>query len=494
MTSVNPVRIPGLATGMDTDQMVKDMVIADQNKIDRAKQEQQITKWKQEEYRDIISDIRELSDKYFDVLSEDYLLGSGGFNTVTATSSNNSVVTVVAGSNATEVKYQLEVEKVATAPTLTSNVSLNKDTKLSDLGVSGEKSFKIGVGGDKFGNVVTIDENDTVDTLIKKINDSSGGRFTASYSEMTGKFTIKSATTGENSEISVMDVQKQGDGSYTDLGTSSSLSFLGIDGQAVKGTNSLVRVKGQDGSLIKELNQESNVFTIDGITYDVKGVGSANVDTKVDTTDAINTVKEFVEDYNKLIDGIYKTVTAKKNKDYPPLTEAQKKEMSKEEIERWEEKAKEGHLRNDRELRRFLDEMSDVFRGTLSEFGIEMSKDYHKPGQLTINIDKLTKSMNSDPARVADKLKSTLEQAKGVMNKYVGGSKSILVQKSGMEGSASDINNVFSKEIKRQEDNIKELVRKMTAKENSLYKKFAKLESNMSRLNSQMNYLLQQQQ
>lgn len=493
MTSVNPVRIPGLATGMDTDQMVKDMVIADQNKIDRAKQEQQITKWKQEEYRDIITDIRDLSDKYFDVLSDDYILGSDGLNTVNATSSNSSVVTVVAGSSASEVNYQLEVEKVATAPTMTSNVELNKDTKLSDLGVSGEKSFKIGVGGDKFGNVITIDENDTVDTLIKKINDSSGGKFTASYSEMTGKFTIKSATTGENSELSIMDVEKQADGSFKDLGTTSSLDFLGIDGQSVKGTNSVVKVKDLDGSLIKELNQESNVFTIDGITYDVKGVGTASIQTQVDTKDAIETVKQFVEDYNKLIDDIYTTVTAKKNKDYPPLTEAQKKEMSEEEIERWEEKAKIGHLRNDNELRRFLDDMTNVFRGALSEFGIEVSKDYHKPGQLTIDIEKLTKAMNSDPGAVTEKLKSTLEEAKTVMNKYVGGSKSILVQKSGIEGTAADVNNVFSKEIKRQEDNIKELIRKMTAKENSLYQKFARLEANMSRLNSQMNYLLQQQ-
>lgn len=493
MTSVNPVRIPGLATGMDTDQMVKDMVIADQNKIDRAKQEQQITKWKQEEYRDIITDIRDLSDKYFDVLSDDYILGSDGLNTVNATSSNSSVVTVVAGSNAGEVNYQLEVEKVATAPTMTSSVELNKDTKLSDLGVSGEKSFKIGVGGDKFGNVITIDENDTVDTLIKKINESGGGKFTASYSEMTGKFTIKSATTGDNSELFVMDVEKQADGSFKDLGTTSSLDFLGINGQSVKGANSVVKVKGLDGSLIKELNQESNVFTIDGITYDVKGVGTASVQTQVDTKDAIETVKQFVEDYNKLIDDIYTTVTAKKNKDYPPLTEAQKKEMSEEEIERWEEKAKIGHLRNDNELRRFLDDMTNVFRGTLSEFGIEVSKDYHKPGQLTIDIEKLTKAMNSDPGAVTEKLKSTLEETKTVMNKYVGGSKSILVQKSGIEGTAADVNNVFSKEIKRQEDNIKELIRKMTAKENSLYQKFARLEANMSRLNSQMNYLLQQQ-
>lgn len=498
MTRVSPVRIPGLSTGMDTDQMVKDMLTAEQNKVDKAKQEQQITKWKQEQYRDIISDIKGLSTKYFDVLSDDYLLGSKGLSTTTVTSSNSSVVTAIAGSNAIASNYTFDVEKLATSPSMSSSVSINKDTKLSGLGVTGEKSFKIGLGTNSKGDpiqsgVITIDENDTVESIVKKINEKSEGRYTATYSDMTGKFSIKSNTTGEKSEISIVDVEKQPDGTFTDTGTSSSLDFLGIDGQPVKGQNAVIKVKDESGKLLKDLNQETNVFTIDGVTYDVKGVGSATLETRVDTKDAIESVKQFVEDYNKLVGDIYKSVTSKKDKDYPPLTEAQKKEMSKEEIEKWEEKAKVGHLRNDNELRKFLDELTGVFRGALNEFGIEVSKDYHKPGQLTIDIDKLTKSMNANPSQVTEKLKSTLENTKNVMNKYVGNSKSILVQKSGTEGSASDVNNVFSREIKKQEDTIKALIRRMNDKENALYKKFAKLESNMSKLNSQMNYLLQQQ-
>ena len=492
MSSVNSIRIPGLATGMDTDQMVKDMLTADQNKVDKAKQANQITKWKQEQYRDIISDIKGFSNKYFDVLSKDYLLGSQGLSTTTVKSSNSSVVSAVAGSNAISSNYTFDVEKLATSPTLSSTITLSKDSKLSDLGIVGEKSFKIGLGGNSSSAVITIDENDTVESMINKMNEKSGGKYTATYSEMTGKFSIKSNTTGENSELSIIDVEKQADGSFVEKGTSDSLSFLGIDGSPVKGENAIVKVKDSSGNFLKEINSQTNVFTIDGVTYDVKGIGSATLETQTDTTKAVESIKQFVEDYNKLVGDIYKAVTSKKDNDYPPLTEAQKKEMSKEEIEKWEEKAKVGHLRNDNELRRFLNDLSDTFRGALTGFGIEVSKDYSKPGQLTIDMDKLTNSLKTNPMQVTEKLKSTLENTKDVMNKYVGGSKAILVQKSGMEGSASDINNVFSKEIKRQEDNIKALIKKMNTKENSLYKKFAKLESNMSKLNSQMNYLLQQ--
>ena len=51
MSSVNRVKLPGLATGMDTDAMVKQMVTDDQNKIDKAKQKEQIINWHHETAR-----------------------------------------------------------------------------------------------------------------------------------------------------------------------------------------------------------------------------------------------------------------------------------------------------------------------------------------------------------------------------------------------------------------------------------------------------------
>ena len=44
MSSVNSVRIPGLATGMDTDQMIKEMITGEQNKVDKAEQKKQTIK------------------------------------------------------------------------------------------------------------------------------------------------------------------------------------------------------------------------------------------------------------------------------------------------------------------------------------------------------------------------------------------------------------------------------------------------------------------
>ena len=69
MSSVSGIRLPGLATGMDTEAMVKSMVAADQEKIDKAQQKEQTVKWQQEIYREVMSDVIDFNEKYFSLTS-----------------------------------------------------------------------------------------------------------------------------------------------------------------------------------------------------------------------------------------------------------------------------------------------------------------------------------------------------------------------------------------------------------------------------------------
>src|SRR3712207_8151347 len=57
-------RITGLATGMDTDAMVKKMIMREQQRIDKANGDKQYNQWRQEEYIGIIKDTRELRDDF----------------------------------------------------------------------------------------------------------------------------------------------------------------------------------------------------------------------------------------------------------------------------------------------------------------------------------------------------------------------------------------------------------------------------------------------
>ena len=498
MSSVNRIKLPGLATGMDTDAVVKQMVTNEQNKIDKAKQKEQIINWQQEIYRDIISDVKGFNDKYFSVTSKDSIISSSAWNTLTTTSSNSNVLTATATSDASNIDYTFDIIKLAESAKISSSITLNKDSKLIDLGASEGSTFKFALGKDNKGDIlysetITIEKDDTIDSLIGKINKASKGDIKASYSQMSGKFTIETTKTGINTGFAITDEN----GNLSD-----SLDFLfkgtGFSGVST-GSNSIINVTSNDGSFSTTLNEESNSFTIDGINYSVNAIGTSQITSKKDVEPVVTKMKAFVDDYNKIMDKMYELVTQKKNKDYPPLTDAQKKEMDDDEIEDWEEKAKAGILRNDDEMNKFINDMKNAIFGDniaiLSEMGITSSDDYHKKGQLALNEEKLTKALEDNSQKVyevfAKDSSSAMEKIKSTINKYVGNSKSVFARKAGLEKTSSAVNNFYSEQLKKQADLIKKLQNQMYDKENKLYKKFGILESSMSKLNSQMSYFMQ---
>lgn len=503
MSSVNSVRIPGLATGMDTDQMIKDMLTGEQSKIDKVFQNQQMVKWQQETYRDITKNVKGFYDKYFSVTSKDYILGSKSFNTITVNSSNNSVITATGSSSASNINYKFDVKQLATSKTMSASsasngITIKKDSTLEELGLLVDGStFKISTGEGKESKVITINKDDKVSDLINKINESFPGEVKASFSDMTGKLTISSNTTGDSSTLKIIDVEKDADGNYVNKDTSDSLSFLKVS--ETEGKNAEVIVMDSAGKVIKELNESKNTFNIDGITYSLNGVGQASLTSTQDVTPVVEKLESFINDYNKIMDDIYDLVTQKKSNGYPPLTEAQKKEMTEEEIKNWDKKSKEGMLRNDSELRAFMDDMKSAMLGpfeslgkSLSDIGITSVDNYNKQGQIKLDVDKFTKVLQEN-GDLAEKITiGVFDKVKTNMYKYVGSSTSIFAKKAGIEKTSTDLNNLYSEQIRKQEEQIKKLTSKMKTKEQQLYSKFARLEATMSKLNSQMNYFVNQ--
>ena len=50
-------RISGIVSGLDTEELVKNLTSATQSKIDKAEQQKQILEWKQDDYREILSQL-----------------------------------------------------------------------------------------------------------------------------------------------------------------------------------------------------------------------------------------------------------------------------------------------------------------------------------------------------------------------------------------------------------------------------------------------------
>ena len=66
-----------------------------------------------------------------------------------------------------------------------------------------------------------------------------------------------------------------------------------------------------------------------------------------DTEQVFENIKKFVESYNELIGKVQEKLQETRYRDYRPLTDEQREEMTERQIELWEERAKSGLLRRD---------------------------------------------------------------------------------------------------------------------------------------------------
>ena len=77
-------RISGLASGLDTENIVKDLLSPSKAKIETVKQQKIILEWKQEYYKSIVSKLYDFQKKYFGTTS-------GGLNIAASLSRLNAV-------------------------------------------------------------------------------------------------------------------------------------------------------------------------------------------------------------------------------------------------------------------------------------------------------------------------------------------------------------------------------------------------------------------
>lgn len=510
------MRLTGLATGMDTDATIKEMLKPQQTKIDNMKKDQEIVQWQQEIYRDIIKETNNLMSKYFDVLNKDnYLLGSSSLTSTKVTSSN-PLLNMTANADAKEGTYKVKVDTLAKGAKLTGNMSsiYNMDATFGTLGVAdGEtKEIKIELQvpdkkdpTKKEIKKITVEVNSKmkIGELAKEISSQSSGEVNLEYSEITKTFELNTKSQGKNVELKLIEGQEifKGIGINTFEGT----------GQNAIGEITLPN--GQSGGF----DQSNNKFSLDGINFDLNGVKNIGTPDKPiyepetitvskSNDEAVKKIKSFVEDYNKLVDKVNKLNTEKRNYSYKPLTEAEKKDMTDEQIAKWEAKAKQGILKGDNYLNNMLSDLRTSMFGksgdTLFSIGISTTTSYNDGGKLEFDEEKFLKKLNEDPEKTMDTFKNgmnrldeTLKNYTSTNNVRVNGKdakrRGLLVEKAGYEGTTTVTNNILTKKIREKQELIDTQIKKMSTMETNYYKKFSNLETVMNKLNSQLGYLTQ---
>lgn len=109
----------GLASGIDTESMVEQLLSGTQSKIDKQEAIKQQLEWKQEIYRDLITQINAFQTKFFSYSSNSNLMSETFFNAMSAVTSS-SAFKATATSGAVTGSSTLEVRRLATKASLSS--------------------------------------------------------------------------------------------------------------------------------------------------------------------------------------------------------------------------------------------------------------------------------------------------------------------------------------------------------------------------------------
>ncbi len=634
MSGINPttLRITGMASGLDTDSIVKDLMSVGRLKVESVKKQKMLLEWKQEYYKEITSKLGAFQNKYFGASSSSTLMG-GALSMLSATY-NSPYISVTAGSNAAQGSmYIADIVSLASSARLEGNQPVSAKPKigvnteaLNDLAgkrivvtldgvtktitfsprsyatsqdvqeeLSSQLAASFGAGrvdvalnGDELslsannsvlrigvpteapsnptgildfdnyssnrfdfnlslnhaglaGNIFASPEDETLsfaingktfsftgqntmNDIVKAVNSSDAG-VTIQYSSLTDTFSLVSNTTGSASSISVQD----------DHGFLMGALFGGARYSA--GTDAVVRMS-VNGSKNEEdlvtVLRSTNSFTVNGATVTLlgKAEGAAREDIGIsmsyDQDAVVEKVKAFVDDYNELLGLITKRTSEERYRDYLPLSDDEKDEMSEKEIELWTEKAKSGILRGDTSLRAIENELkssmytavkelgaADNTLGILAEIGITTEAyAYAEKGKLHLDEKKLREALSKDPEKALSLLtqKSSVSYSQyasseqkqkrysesGVLfrlsdilsrNLSTIGKKGALIELVGSPTSAYKGETAYSKRIGDMQDRIDRMEEGLIQQEDRYWRQFTAMETALSKLNSQSSWV-----
>lgn len=272
------------------------------------------------------------------------------------------------------------------------------------------------------------------------------------------------------------------------------------------------KVEGEDAEIWLngvQYTGSSSTFTINNLTIEAlatTGNDEISITTSTDTQGIYDKVKDFLTEYNNIINEMTKLYNADSSKGYDPLTDDEKDSMSDKEIEKWETKIKDSLLRNDTTLSGVMSAMTTAMsqaveingkKYSLSSFGIHTlgylnaadneQNAYHIDGDeddtnTSGNADKLMTAISEDP----DTVMQFMQQVTTNLYNAIGDK-----MKSTTLSSAFTIYN--DKQMATQYTDytklIKEWETKISDKEDYYYKKFSSMESALAKLNSTQSSL-----
>lgn len=504
------MRMAGITGTFDTDAMVKAELEPYKLKITTKTQERQILELKQKQYRQVLKDTRDFYNKYISSAKSDSLMLSSNYKSVKFTSSDDNSVSATGNSSASIDNYTIHVKQLASnaKDTLADGTATAGDNQTIQIGTTTTITFKAGADGKE---TVTNYNKAVSDrkTYLKSLSTPSA----AEQQELTDLNDIViNAQYNTIDKGVVFTAAKAGTGGFT-LNSNTKAMDKCLDAEIINGNNNIYRIDSTHNT------SYSNEVNIDGVNFKFKNAtgaiddGSGNLTggspVKLagvqDVSDTKAKIISFIGDYNTLITKLNTKLSEKKYRDFMPLTDEQRKDMSDSQVTTWEDKVNSGLIRKDNDVQRIVSNMKTAMRTLISDSGLKLENigikpiDDFKEGNGTFKIDeeKLTKALENNMDGVKELfLKDSTTNGgvlfglKSILDKEVmTSSTSKLIKKVGLEGS---VTNEMSTQLDKMQTQITSMNTALTTREDSLYKKYASLESSLSAFDSQSSWLSQQ--
>jgi flagellar hook-associated protein 2 len=390
---------------------------------------------------------------------------------------------------------------------------------LRDLGYSGENGMlRFTIAGTT--TTINVNGDKSVQDVINKLNadlTEQGKNYTAYFDSDKGIVLKDENGASVNFDVQAFRANEKEDDSTVNA--------------SYYDERKAVKIEGSDATIVLNgavFTGSSNYFNINGFGITVSGVttdltdedgkldmskldtlkdsDAVTLSTSVDADSIYDTIKDFLTNYNNIINEMTKLYSADSAKDYEPLTDDEKSAMTDTEISKWETKIKDSLLRRDTTLGTLMSAMKNSMSQTisvngkkyaLSSFGIctlsygtaptNEESAYHIDGDeddenTSGNTDKLLAAINENPDTVVSFMK---QLATNLYNAIDSRMTSTTLR------SRYCIYN--DKELQDQYDNyttiISEWEDKVADKEDYYYEKFASMETALSNLNSQTSAL-----
>lgn len=384
------------------------------------------------------------------------------------------------------------------------NSNLNLSRTISDVfGISGSGSFSIA------GRLVSFNPNQTVQQFMDSI--AATGVAKLEFSNYHSEFRLSAVQPGYENRLRLS--------SNTTNGT----AFLNMvqAGDHTAARDASVSITNPGGISI-DLVRATNTFSFDGmeITINHETPEEIIIVNTRDVETPMESVRNFIDAFNELFDEIRLAHTTPRatapgtRRFIEPLTPEQRRGMSEQEIELWEREARIGLLNRNEILRNFNLLMREAItepvhlpngeRISLSSIGITTTRE----GTLEIDEDRLREALTSRPDEVAQLFTinptdlpslgqsnvrerrpriGISERINDVIQHNVAVPFGRLVEQAGTPNST--IQSVMLRQIVEMDDDIERVRQNLIRRENALFAQFARMESAITRSNSQMDML-----